>query len=249
MLRHGTDGVANVNPRIILVSFLIAYWPTHIFESMMAATEQSLYNSAVSFVEKFQRILACLATSRTFESVPCDLTEDFSLILAKYLRCFSDWKISDTRKLTLRIQHALVAIESAKASLPSNEPADSTINVELDNQAVRLREKLKQIAGADVLAQFDAPNLLPARNANNNHNNNNPSGTDVSRNPDGTISNEQLAHELLLDPCFQLTDAGEVVENSVADGVRCSFHRVRFFILCVCVLLVDFFFGLPFPID
>ena len=219
-LRHGADGAAEgvINPRIILVSFLISYWPTHVFESM-AATEQSLYNAAASFVDKLQRILARLATSRTFESVPFDLTEDFSPILAKYLRCFSDWKIPDTRKLTLRIQHALVAIDSAKACLPSDEPVDSTINVALDNQTVRLREKLRQIAGADVLAQFDANRPAP-RNAN-------PSGTGVGRTPDGVISNEQLAHELLLDPCFQLTDAGEVVENPVADGIRRSFHRVR----------------------
>jgi hypothetical protein len=39
------------------------------------------------------------------------------------------------------------------------------------------------------------------------------------------VSNEQLAHELLLDPGFQLTDEGECAENPAAHRMRASFHR------------------------
>ena len=205
---------------MFLAGFMIAFRPTHVFESM-GPLEQSLYESALLLMTRFQSIAEHIVSRGSFQQIPVDLTHDFTLMIFEYLKRFKAWKVPDEAKLVCRIKHALVALYQAQQQLPSDEPEDSKLKVEFVTQIERLRKKLLQIAGSDVLAQFDAVRAAGSHTPS-------VGSTNVSYTTlPGRLSNEQLAHELLLDPTFQLDDfGGSSAENPVTHRIRESFHQV-----------------------
>ena len=209
---------ANVNVRVVLAANMIVFRPTHVFESM-GQLEQKLYNSAIPLVSRFECIADCLATKGSFQSVPVQLSIDFTSLLFEFLRAFKAWKVPDEAKLTCRIKHALIALYDAEEHLPPDEPDDSRLKIEFRTQIERLRSKLQQIAGPAVLRQFDADrkDRIPIAPV---------SGSNTYATLPGRMTNEQLAHELLYDPSFQLDDAGSCsAENPVFHRIRESFHQ------------------------
>lgn len=218
--RHGSPSSAlvpeNVNVRVVLAAFMIAYRPTHVFETT-GPLEQALVDSATPLIETFERICTQIHKNRAFSDVPAELTRNFPTLLLDYLRKFKAWKVPDEAKLTRRIKHALAALYQAKERLSPNEPVDSKLRMELDTQTRNLRLKLSQIAGDSALQEFDdryeageTPTQQPS----------------IYATMPGRISNQQLVHELLLDPAFQLNDDGGcAIENATFDQIRLSFQR------------------------
>jgi len=216
--------------RVFLAAFMIAYRPTHVFESM-GVLEQSLYESALPLLTNFQRIVEGVAIVGSFQGVPVDLTCNFPSMLFEYLKRFKAWKVPDEAKLTCRIKHALIALYGAQEHLPPDEPEDSKLKLEFRAQITRLRSKLQQIAGEAALAEFDA-NRGGANIGNRggaNIGSGPPGGGCAYAAIPGRLTNEQLAHELLHDPTFQLDEAGgcSAAENPVFHRIRESFHQVR----------------------
>jgi len=113
--RHGSPSRAlspeNVNVRVFLAGYMIAYRPTHVFESM-GTLEQALYDATVPLIMTFEKICDALLASegKCFADVPFELTKDFPTLLYNFLQCFKAWKIPDEAKLTCRIKHALTAL-------------------------------------------------------------------------------------------------------------------------------------------
>ena len=160
-------------------------------------------------------------------------------MLFEFLKRFKAWKVPDEAKLTCRIKHALIALYQAEEHLPPDEPEDSKLKIEFRTQIERLRNKLLQIAGADAVKLFDEQRKKGQI----------PSGSGGSGGGEGKggaggvggaggayaalpgrMTNEQLAHELLLDPTFQLDESGGCsVENPVFHRIRESFHQVSYF--------------------
>ena len=202
-----------VNVRIFLASYMIAVYPRNVFENM-GVLETEVFNSAKALVEHFEEILL----SGSFKS------RTFADVLSKYLQDFKAWKVPDEAKLVARIKHALVALYQARSQLPLDEPVNSQLNTEFRTQIQRLREKLGQIAGPEELAAFDVghPDDWAARAARMD--NVAAQGRACVALVD-RMTNEQLAHELLLDAAFKLTDRGTCCESDAARRVRESFHR------------------------
>jgi hypothetical protein len=232
--RHGSPSKSlapeNVNVRVFLAAFMIAFRPTHVFESM-GALEQALFESAVPLLSSFERICCTIRSSEhgCFQEVPSALTKDFPTMFFEYLKRFKAWKVPDEAKLTCRIKHALVALYQAEEHLPPDEPVDSELKVELRTQIDRLRGKLQQIAGADALAQFDEQRSGCGEGSlgggGERHAGGGGGGGESATLP-GRMTNEQLAHELLLDPAFQLDEAGGCGgDNPVFRRMRETFHR------------------------
>ncbi len=163
--------------------------------------------------------------------MPRDLTKSFPSALFDYLRDFKAWKISDEARLVSRIKHALVMLYRGKMQLPPDEPEDSQLNTEFRTQICRLRQKMQQIAGPAMLSKFDEEHLGDKRSS--------AGGASLTASathvlsvghqeavvPTDRMAYEQLAHELLLDPCFQLTDRGTCCESVAAQRVRQFFHK------------------------
>lgn len=230
-LRHGSPpkalGSENVNVRVFLAAFMIAFKPTHVFDSM-GVLEQALFESAGPLLTKFQRIVEATASSASFASVSSDVTFNFPLMLFEYFKRFKAWKVPDEAKLVCRIKHALVALYQAELQLPPDEPEDSKLKIEFTTQIVRLRSKLEQISGPDALDAFDIQRKAGRAGLSNGSNGviTEARITMYTTLP-GRITNEQLAHELLLDPGFALDDVGgSGLESSVQHNIRESFHEV-----------------------
>ena len=79
----------SVNVRVFLAGYMIAYCPTHVFESM-GPLENALLEAAVPMLESFQTIIDAVRNSpqRNFSSAPPELTRDFPEQLFEYLRRF-----------------------------------------------------------------------------------------------------------------------------------------------------------------
>ncbi len=223
--RHGSPSKSlspeNVDVRVFLAAYMIAYRSTHVFESM-GMLEQALLESAVPMINQFHAICDALVATpgRCFQAVPSALTEEFPTALFEYLKRFKAWKVPDEAKLTCRIKHALIALYQAEGHLPPDEPEDSKLKVEFRTQIDRLRGKLLQIAGQAALDKLDADRLVGAPDTTTTS-----SGGAYAALP-GRMTNEQLTHELLLDPTFQLDDTGGCnIGDAVFRRMRESFHQ------------------------
>ena len=93
--RHGSPSSAlvpeNVNIRVFLAGFMIAYYPDKVFETM-GTLEQPLFDSTVALIEAFERICHQIAVDPSFAHVPHELTKDFPTLLLNFLRAFKAWK-------------------------------------------------------------------------------------------------------------------------------------------------------------
>lgn len=224
--RHGSPPAAltpkNVNVKVFLAAYMIAYRPSHVFESI-GPLEKSLRKCAEPMLVTFERIAKLLISnpSFSFRDVPAELSKPFPMMIFEYLRSFKLWKVPDEAKLTCRIKHALIALYNAEGQLPPDEPEDSKLKVEFFTQIERLRSKLQQIAGIEELNNFDVHRATGQVSLIA------PSGvTDLYASIPGRMSNEQLAHELLLDPKFQLDEAGGAsCENPIYHRIREGFNK------------------------
>jgi hypothetical protein len=113
--------------------------------------------------------------------------------------------------------------------LPPDEPEDSKLKVEFRTQIERLRSKLQQIAGVDALNRFDEQRRIrpcqPPLASSSLGGGGGPGSSAYAALP-GRMTNEQLAHELLMDPTFQLDESGGCsTENPVFHRIRESFHQ------------------------
>ena len=209
--RHGpTDADTAVNVRVFMAGYMIVHYPANVFEDLDAQLVVDLREVAAPLLASFEQICA-LCDTVGFDGVPHNLSHQFVQQLPTYMTRFRAWKIPDEAKLSQRIRHALTALYDALAAVP---PADA-LTEELNSQIERLRTKLLQIAGHQVLADFDAARQQPAQQ---------PAQQLVMapyRIPT-RLSNEQLAHELLLDPTFQLNEDGM---THPFDAIRSSFHN------------------------
>ena len=75
-----------VNARVFLAGYMIAYRPTHVFESM-GALEHALLEAAGPLMETFQNIVDAVRNSRQrcFSLLPPELTQNFPEQLFEYL--------------------------------------------------------------------------------------------------------------------------------------------------------------------
>jgi len=118
VLRHGSVSrackPANVNVRVFLAAFMIAYRPTHVFKAMGPTLEQPLFEAAVKMIKSFELICDAIinssAPSNTFKDAPHELTSDFEALLVDFLVKFKAWKVQDAIQLTRQIKHALIAL-------------------------------------------------------------------------------------------------------------------------------------------
>ena len=212
--RPTTDRPETVNVRIFMASYMIAAFPSNVFEQM-GPMETKLLESAKALLKIYEEILH---SDQLMRQLPPALTKSLPVALFAYIRDFKAWKVPDEAKMVGRIRHALGALYDAQMQLPADEPADSQLNVDFRMQVRRLREKLLTIGGPGALAALDRER---------------PEGVVRATNEPGTLSvhmsdrmtSEQLAHELLVDPNFQLTDRGTCCESEGASRVRESFHR------------------------
>lgn len=218
-----------VNVKIFLAAYMIVAKPSQVFESI-EDLEQKLMDATSPMLESVHATAQALSEGKGWaELAPRVLCTN----LITYLRSFKSWKIVDERKLAGRLQHALDELSRTKALLSQD---DIAMHNETDAQIKRLTHKLHQIVPPEVSSgkkrKASSPtedNLLSAA-----------AGVDKSSAAPGnseadaiTMTNEQLAHELLLDPSFQIAyDASSGTESGVRARMREVFERSFWLTVC-----------------
>ena len=218
-----------VNIRVFLAAYMVAFRPDKVFESM-GELESALHKAALPLLKTFESLCRSIkqnGSTIVLVDVNSEQAKAFPELLFEYLKCFKAWKVPDEARLTSRIKHALVALYQAREHLSSDEQDSVALKEEFRVQIEGLRSRLANIAGADALVRFDrehgrmGPDLakldevLPTR----------PARESTERERQQRMTNEQLAHELMLDPKFQLLDNGGAVENPVFKRINQSFHQ------------------------
>jgi hypothetical protein len=212
-----------------LAAYMIVGHPREVF-SATGDLERRLMESAQALLDIFERILHSAVPMHMMSP---DLTKSLPTALFAYLRDFKAWKVPDEAKLVSRIKHALVSLYQAMTQLPADEPENSQLNIEFRTQIFRLRRKMREIAGQAALTRFDEeyPVGVAASAAleNSAYDDSGASASTAVVSVDSAaqrrrtswesiraqgaavvlaedrMTNEQLAHELLLDITFQLT--------------------------------------------
>ena len=216
-----------VNIRVFLAAFMIAYHPAQVFERT-TKLEVALCEAAVNMLKVFDVMCTDIANSTRGSCLreTCEKARTFPHVLHVYLDAFQAWKLPDEVKLTERIQHALDALAEAQGHLIESDADTPRFRIEFAAQQTRLRSKLLQIVGVKAFESLDAirvkkdvAHALVLTKLE----------TGVSSSVDGytarpkRMTNEGLAHELLLDPNFIL-DKRARGENPVHAKIRHSFH-------------------------
>ena len=137
-----------VNVRIFLSSYMIAYYPTYVFESM-EPLEQKLFDVAVPLTVKFENICNIIKSSEYHSFL--ELSKDFIIVLHEYLKRFKAWKVHDEARLICRIKYALTALYQAQLQLLPEDPTNSEVNYQIS----QLRGQIMQLAGINSLNEFD----------------------------------------------------------------------------------------------
>ena len=199
---------ARINPRVFLAAYMVAFHPTSVFEEI-GALEQAVLDASGPMLQTFEDICQRLRDGVAFDELPNNLTGGFVEMLMSYIRRFQAWKVPDEARLVTRIRHALVALYQAREHLPDDEPLDSPVRPQFLNQIQRLRTKLFQLGAANVVEDLDRELAARPQPGPNND-------APIYRLP-CMMNNERLAHEMLLNPNFQ-----------IAPGDRLdSLHRIR----------------------
>ena len=226
---HGTSHLTNVPTRIhvkvFLSSYLILLHRARVFESMGDA-EGFLFESSQKLCMNFEAIMKALTIEKKpFYKISHDLTKSFPILLFNYIDWFKKWKLVDEVKLYGRIKHALVALLEARKLLPLDDFENSEQEKSFLEDLGRLKNKLIHIGGPMKWQQFekDYPEITTlqisriSQESSSNHEFKNK-----------RMTNEELAHELLLKPTFQLTEAMasgcfDVITQRIRESFREAF--------------------------
>lgn len=215
ILRHGNivPENININIKIFLSAFMVAYHKTRVFENM-DTLEISLHNASEPLIITFQNICMIIKTSNnhSFQDVPKELSKYFLMTLIEYFKCFKEWEVPDKIKLIRRIKNALITLYRTK-NISHNEFENSNLKNELDAQIIRLRDKLKQIAGIESLNQFDIEQNSGINTVYDNSFLDTTQSTIFSVTNNDT--NEYLAHEILLNPDFKFYENNNDLINPI----------------------------------
>lgn len=193
---------------------MIAFHKARAFEEVNSLGE-NLIKAALAMLEVFEKLCGALRAlppgADPADAVKAALT--FPKLLHEYLTAFQAWKRSDGEKMTQRIKHALSALYKAEAHLEESDPETPALRADLQGQQARLRAKLLQIAGKE------APQAVDAARAQQHSAAAPPAAGAAAQAVEGggegaysaqpkRVTNQKLAHELLLDPAFTLDENG-----------------------------------------
>ena len=222
IFRHGNmpAGHDAVNVRVFLALYMIAYRTSHVFETF-ETVERTLVDASVRLAEVFERIARSVVETGGFTGVQVMLTANFLPMLSTYLTSFYAWKRPDEEKLEVRIKCTLVALEDSLNVTQMQQPSRADLIREFETQIARLRGKLVQISGRAALDRFDEQR----REARARMSSLQRAGITAGGNDPTRYSNDELAHELLLDPTFALDDYGN--GPFIDSVIRRRMHQVR----------------------
>ena len=189
--------------------YMMVFCPAQVFEEMSPLAVSAM-DAGRLLLSCFEGIIDAIIKGAAFRNLDVNLRASFPELLFDYLTKFMAWKVPDQEKLVGRFRHALIALYGALETVPEEQVG---LRIELDAQIERLRTKLQQIAGVEELNDFDAYRAASGPFE--------PSTRVVARNH--RFTNEQLAHELFIDPGFRLSEGISDYYTVITEGLQYAF--------------------------
>ena len=208
--------------RIFLSVFMISIYPQEVFENTgeLVPLQKNLLEVATQLCIRFERIMRTVVQRGDFKRVPAELTVNLVPTLAAFMNSFVQWRKSDEKRMAQRFEDALHALQDCLDArvFRSDDPEHARTKLEMEEQIQKLREKFGRLSGgAAMLALYDEKRrrILQERRQRWTH--------------QTSASNERYAHELILNPFFQLETSN--LELSSNSNARQNLEKV------CCVLL------------
>ena len=216
---NAIKGIERVNIRVVISAFMIVANPLRVFGQDLDTLAEELKKKATELVECFEFIINEFKWvidsggyhNQYMSDRNSSATQKFIRILYEYHHRFNAWKIPDEAKLVARIISALSALYNARNTILDGSSENSHLLGEFAVQINRLTGKLIQIGGRDKLKEFE-DDMLRNHGIQITTTVTNGNATFETQTHFSTfmaskytkMSNEMLAHELLLDPTFLL---------------------------------------------
>ena len=229
------------NVRVFLASYLVVFHPSKSFEDLPAA--RKLFDTAFAMVNAFLGFGQAILSSSTKAVSECltSCTETFPLLLDEYRRLFNDWKKVDAVKLVTRMEKALFALYTSESIIVERGEGDQAESLGQIRATIKaLSRKMDTVGGPGTLARFhltppgtrrsgpaageageaSVPDVPLARSSRLTL----PSAIHIVTST--RLTNEQIAHELLLNPLFQFQRTGNDGSADASTNEICNvFHR------------------------
>lgn len=211
------DVFSDISTRKILSTYMIVYHKQRVLEST-GDRERALIASSEQFLLQLHTILDAIRRSTPSHFAAADGLDTACYLeaYAAFRVAFSNWQGIDKPFIVVRIRNALLALYSARVHLPPDDYHfnNGRLRTEFAYQISRLREKYLQIAGAAELAAFDTANQvdaveIPVQAPQRDQNSPDPfTGARL------VVDRIQVAHEILVNPDFKLSDTCDFIDGS-----------------------------------
>lgn len=213
-----------VDTRVFLSAYLIFAHPKMVFDYFNDLVN-ALVESAKSMLVQYELICEVVCKKEKDPQKLLESTNGFLQQVFSFMERFKRWKKPDEKFMISRIKTALFALIEARRHTPDADPIHAKNMREINFQINRLRNKMIHIAGREVLDEFDKETEFASRIEGIEHQVNLGNPDHISQ-MKKRMSNEELAHELLLDPTFVLTmEKAAGCQNAVDVKIKQAFNR------------------------
>ena len=205
--------IPNLDPngRIPVVAVMMCLYPNDCMHNYEEGMEARLRETARDLLEYFESLVNELRkVGGAFCKIDFEKYKEFPAKFHKYLRSFRQWKARDLKRNAANIKAALHDLYEQRARLPADEPVDSQLNQDYRKTISQLECKLQEYVPKseyDLFIENESRAIMIAP-------------IEMQRLDRAAIlrlefhkSPEQLAHELLIDPEFQLDERGVASED------------------------------------
>lgn len=194
--------------------FLIAIYPDNCLEGDGVPEKEVLESSSQMYI-RFERIAKVLVKNKgDFRLVSADMTRDFIPMLMQFFQRFDAWKLPDSKKMIQRIIKVMDGLYTTKESVVDSTDSQCVkLRLDVDEHIGTMRTKLIQLGGLSALMAYDENRRRRTAEQERTTVNEGILGF-VARG--GVMSVEQLAHEVHLNPLFNLEDHNH---NELDNGV------------------------------
>ena len=150
----------------------------------MGDIQRSVRDNARTFISIVELIMQ---QSTRLQRISKELTEQYQPALLCFVRAYLQWKHTDQLKIISSLKAAFFSAHRALAYMKGDDSEQEVLVISLNANITKIRKQLEELAGPNVLEELDVQLTEMI----------------VS---DTMPTNQQIAHEILLDPFFKMED-------------------------------------------
>ncbi|KAI8150307.1 T-complex protein 11-domain-containing protein [Fennellomyces sp. T-0311] len=222
-----TDKDGRKRSRVLLSAYMMTMCPREVFQDVRGHQEQQLLSAAKDLLKRFELIV------QTQEDQLGSSTKlAFEQCWNGYYALFESWKSKDMQQLVANMSAYCIELIRLKQTL-GKQGEDDGVSEQLDQQILQVKERVREVGGQSALDRLaEAEHALIQSSVSQEQSTDGPSSVPPSPTPRpertksqdelpsisaeqlnrllggyapvSGITNQQLAHEIIIDPDFKL---------------------------------------------